>query len=797
LKNILVILIIHASVSLYAEDKATIFWTSHGVPHVKAKSWYEGGRGVGHAFASQNACTLIDQVIRIRGERSRYFGAGEKDVHKKMDIAYKVMDFKGRAKTHYHLLSSRVKQLIEGYTDGFNQYLKKVGIENLPGNCKGKSWAQGFDKYDLVAIHLSISMLAGTDMIWELIFDGTRSVNSKEALIENEKKKKESEFYEKNPLKDLGLDYLFDLGAGSNGWAFGSDYSQNKKGLIMANPHMPYYGSLKFHELQLHIEGEYKVTGAALYGVPMPLIGFNDKVAWTHTFAVNSRTFHLYSLDLKFGDSKTYKYGEKEIEMKEKIVSIDVLNSAGKIEKFSRKAYFTHYGPVVENLGLWWTPFRVYTVKDSNAYNFDFLEQWLQMGQAQSMKEFKEAHELMSSPWAYTIATSYEGESFFMNSLKIPKVKADVWENFFKKTKSNLIYSMMWKNYRLAIFDGSDPNSEWQGFHSFEEAPQLMTNSYTSNHNDSHWLTNAEHLLEGYSPFFGEEQYAQDFRTRQGHQLIAKAKRERGSLDKEMLKKIFFESDVGLMNFVEDDFYYSCQKYLNTPYGFWRATREEMIEACQVIIRWDKKMTLESRGAVLFREWAALSRQEKDFFELPFDAADPVHTPRGLQMNTGVLGVDKSLSLLSQAIKNLRVNGFALDVSLGETQYFEKGGELTPIAGGHGSQGLINLIDTKMPRMGYRTMDAPADPPSVNEYTRITPQGYRTVFGTSFIYFLDYDESNIPRAEGLLLYSQSSDPKSPYFNDQIKMWKEGELRPLLHQEKDILKDKNLVIEKLE
>src|SRR5688572_16376786 len=61
--------------------EATVRRTAFGVPHITADTLGAVGYGQGYAFAQDNACTLLDQIIKVRGERARYLGAGPDGVH--------------------------------------------------------------------------------------------------------------------------------------------------------------------------------------------------------------------------------------------------------------------------------------------------------------------------------------------------------------------------------------------------------------------------------------------------------------------------------------------------------------------------------------------------------------------------------------------------------------------------------------------------------------------------------------------------------------------------------------------
>jgi acyl-homoserine-lactone acylase len=70
-----------------------------------------------------------------------------------------------------------------------------------------------------------------------------------------------------------------------------------------------------------------------------------------------------------------------------------------------------------------------------------------------------------------------------------------------------------------------------------------------------------------------------------------------------------------------------------------RALATETIDlkvACSVLADWDRRFNLDSRGAVLFREW--LTRYPynetylgRELFALPFNPAEPLTTPAGLK----------------------------------------------------------------------------------------------------------------------------------------------------------------------
>ena len=71
---------------------AQITRTEYGIPHIVADDWGSLGFGQGYAFAQDRACTLLDQIIKVRGERAKWFGPGDDDANLDSDFAYRHLD---------------------------------------------------------------------------------------------------------------------------------------------------------------------------------------------------------------------------------------------------------------------------------------------------------------------------------------------------------------------------------------------------------------------------------------------------------------------------------------------------------------------------------------------------------------------------------------------------------------------------------------------------------------------------------------------------------------------------------
>ena len=75
---------------------AEIRRTSYGVAHITARDFASLGFGEGYAQAEDHLCTIADQVVKARGERSKYFGAGKQQENVANDVTMKAFQI-GRA----------------------------------------------------------------------------------------------------------------------------------------------------------------------------------------------------------------------------------------------------------------------------------------------------------------------------------------------------------------------------------------------------------------------------------------------------------------------------------------------------------------------------------------------------------------------------------------------------------------------------------------------------------------------------------------------------------------------------
>lgn len=245
----------------------TLTYTEQGVPHIKANDYASLGFGAGYAHAEENLCTLSEQIMKLRGEKSRWLGAGEQQRNLLSDVGYRSLDLPAQAAALYGRLAPDARHLIEGYVAGFNHSLSgRAGPADYPSPCRGAEWVEPITPTQLLAYHLDLAQLAsGRSFIGAMASaqppgSGARAHTALPV-----------------PEQDPAA-LLTSEGIGSNGWALGADRSSNANSLLLGNPHFPWDGELRFYEQHLQIPGELNVTGATMMGFPAILIGFNEQL---------------------------------------------------------------------------------------------------------------------------------------------------------------------------------------------------------------------------------------------------------------------------------------------------------------------------------------------------------------------------------------------------------------------------------------------------------------------------------------------------------------------------------------
>jgi acyl-homoserine-lactone acylase len=224
---------------------ATIRRTPHGIPHIEARDYAGLGYGYGYALAEDNLCTIAEQYVTVRGERSRYFGPDATYAWRANSTVNTNLEsdfvFKRIIDTHVveGLIADpppngprpEVHELARGYAAGYNRYLSETGPGRLPDPaCRGQAWVRPIEEIDVYRRFYQLALLSSTGVA----LDGIGGAQPPTPA---------------NPSPPSPLPAASDLaalkqrlavgGIGSNAIALGRDKTANGKGMLLGNPHSP------------------------------------------------------------------------------------------------------------------------------------------------------------------------------------------------------------------------------------------------------------------------------------------------------------------------------------------------------------------------------------------------------------------------------------------------------------------------------------------------------------------------------------------------------------------------------
>ncbi|WP_433740850.1 bifunctional acylase PvdQ [Pseudomonas putida] len=734
--------------SLTEQASADIRRTSFGVPHIRAADERGLGYGIGYVYAQDNLCLLANEIATVNGQRSRFFGPDQLTVEERenrvSDLFFTWLNTPQAVAGFWQAQPPEVQALIEGYVAGYNRSLTERRTQGLPPQCQG-DWVREITAMDLVKLTRRLLVEGGVGQFAEALAGATPPT----AVVARAARPIAFQVADSRQQR-------FALDRGSNGVAVGGERSFNGRGMLLANPHFPWVGGMRFYQMHLTIPGKLDVMGAALPGLPMINIGFNQHLAWTHTVD-SSKHFTLYRLQLDPKDSTRYLLDGQSLPMQKQTLTVDVKQPDGSVKAVSHVVYRSQFGPIVQWPGkLDWDNQFAYSLRDANLDNDRVLQQWYAMNRADSLKDFQDSvHRIQGIPWVNTLAADDQGQTLYMNLSVVPNVSA---QKLAQCSDPRI-------GLQMIILDGSnsacawdiDPQAAQKGIYASDKLPQLLRKDFVQHSNDSAWMANPAQPLTGFSPLISQDSLPLGLRSRFALDRLS-------TLAKTGPLKV-----ADLQNMVMDDQVYQAAQVMPDLLQFCAADlgvdAKTLASLCASLKAWDGKANLDSGlGFVHFQHVMEPLEQAADIWRVAFDPRDPQHTPRGLAVDRPPVAQALRQAMLA-SVEQVRASGLKQDSRWGDIQVASSGGRQMPIHGGPGTLGVYNAIQSVPRTDGKREV----------------------VSGTSYLQVVTFDDKG-PQARGLLAFSLSSDPASKYANDQTLAFSKKQLSVLPFTEQQITSD---------
>jgi acyl-homoserine lactone acylase PvdQ len=516
---------------------------------------------------------------------------------------------------------------------------------------------------------------------------------------------------------------------GSNGFAIAPARSATGNALFLINPHTSFYFRT---EAQMVSEEGLNAYGALTWGQFFIYQGFNENCGWMHTSSYSDFLDEYLETVEKRGDRYFYKYGDEWRPVQEEKVVLPYKNGTGMATK-EFTIYRTHHGPVIgEQDGKW------ITIRMMNKPLAALKQSYLRT-KAKGYRSYLKTMKINANSSNNTVFADSKGNIAYWHG------------NFIPKRNPGYDYS--------GYVDGSNPETDWLGLHKVKDIVQLRNPA-------SGWIQNCNS-----TPFTAagasspnEADYpdymAPDGENYRGINAVRVLSRE----DNFTLDKLIAAAyDPYLSRFAV------LIPSLVKSYENIGSDSEEVAKAMSVLRNWNYECGEGSVATTLATYWGEglqrLARTRRPAGER-FDAIS--FTNFMIENTTD----EEKVNLLLIALDRLEKDFGSWQTPWGDINRFQRlTGEIRETFDDSKPSIPVGFTSSRwgsLASFGARTFD--------------TKKRYG-VGGNSFVAVVEFGDR--VRAKAIVSGGQSSDPASPHFDDQAKMFCTGTFRDVLFYPEEV------------
>ena len=372
-----------------------------GIPHIYGKTDKEAAYGLAWAHAEDDFKTIQKTFLPAKG----MLGSLEGIRGAVLDYAVELLKSREVAYRELKNLPPEGLNVIYGYLDGLNAYASKYPEQVL---VKGSFPLSIYDY--LTGLNLMLHLFSDTgDIIGQLLSNSI------------------------NPIDEMsGVDNI-GSSIGSNGFAFNSFKTLDKKSYLNINTHQPLEGPFAWYEAHINSDEGWNMLGGLFPGLPLPVIGTNENLGWTHTYNYPDMN-DVFQLVINPKNKNQYKLDGIWENFEIKNIKLKVKSILGLKIKVRRKIIWSKFGPVIKNKKGYFAFFS------QSLNNISAIEQWLKMNKAANFNEFEEALKLLGIPRFNIVYADREDNIFYMSNARLSVRDNSInWINLVIGDTSSLI----------------------------------------------------------------------------------------------------------------------------------------------------------------------------------------------------------------------------------------------------------------------------------------------------------------------------------------------------------------------
>ncbi len=495
---------------------------------------------------------------------------------------------------------------------------------------------------------------------------------------------------------------------GSNMWAVMPSKSADHHALLFINPHQPFFGVGQWYEGHLHSDAGWDISGASFFGSPFPTLGHNATLGWSHTVnAPDVLDLWTESFDNP-SDPLAYRYAGGWRHAVSWSETLRVKTASGLNERrFTFRK--THHGPIVavrdgKPLALRFARFR----------QGGALDEWYEMSHARNLAEFRKALSRTAIPMFNVVYADRDGNIFYLYNGAIPR-RSEKFD---------------WSQ----PVDGANPDTEWHGYHSLDDLPQVLNpaSGFVHNCNSTPFLTTVganpdPALFPKYMVGEADTPRAEiSRRILWNHAPFTFDDWARAGFNTYVLEA---ETEIPRIGAA----YAELQK--SDP-----ARAAKLAAPMAALANWDHVSTVDSVPMTVFTLWYWRQYQNPSLRSQPLESLEAVLD--GLEKQWG-----------TWQVKWGDVNRLERRQS-GGSEPFSDSAESLPVAGAPGPEGIVFNFYAR-PQAGQKRLYG--------------------VAGHSFVSIVDFGPR--PQARSILVFGENSDPSSPHYFDQSRLYAQEKYKP--------------------
>jgi penicillin amidase len=524
---------------------------------------------------------------------------------------------------------------------------------------------------------------------------------------------------------------------GSNAWAIAPSKTKSGNAMLFINPHQPWYGYGQWYEGHIRTGDGIDFYGASFFGSPMLSIGHNHQCGWT--FTVNQPDV-IDVWRVRFDDSSRpnhYRHGDAYREAAVWTETIKVRGEKDRQYTFRK----THQGPILRELedGMF------EAVQVAGIYESDFLGQVLELVRSKSVHDFKKAMGRMSLPIFNGVSADRDGNILYLYNGVVPK--RDARFDWAKPV------------------DGTDPATDWQGIHTVEDLPQVLNppTGYVQSCNSSPFTTtdDASPFKLDYPKYMVMDADVDMRRAKVSRHIL----RQADDITFEDLERLAFDT---LMYWPMSEL-----PRLRRAFAKLKESKPDLAARVQEYMDhfegWDYRVAPDCTRSPLCVAW----------YEELYGFGYPAETLKERFQKDP----DAKFEALAEAAKKIADNFGTWKVKYADIYRIQRHHNVAdliqiplsdrkpsiPCVGAPGPLGIVFTV--------YYSPSVYV--PIVREMRK-----HYAVVGTSYTGIVEFKKDGVA-SKSLIQFGSSSDPKSPHYDDQAKLFSQSQMKKTLFDWKEI------------